>query len=107
MGYYILGIIIFLLMIVFISDLIRQGHDKDDVDDFDPDEYFNRLSSQYPRTFNYKEEISEENLGNEVVNDPEHIIATPMFENVEHPSLDDANQPLQDVLPEDLDREKK
>jgi hypothetical protein len=65
MGYYILGIIIFLLLIVFISDLIRQAKDTDEIDDFDTEEYFNRLSSQYPGTFAYREEFSEEYIDRE------------------------------------------
>lgn len=60
MGYYILGIIIFLLLIVFISDLIRDARDKKDAEDFDVDEYFERLQSQYPGTFAYRDEFSDE-----------------------------------------------
>lgn len=69
MGYYILGIIIFLLLIVFVSDLIRQARDNKEVDDFDVDEYFERLSSQYPGTYAYREEFSEEYLEKEMDNE--------------------------------------
>lgn len=72
MGYYILGIIIFLLLIVFISDLIRDARDKKD-EDFDIDEYFERLSSQYPGTFAYRDEFSEEYLDDLDTDDEEEF----------------------------------
>ncbi len=61
MGYYILGTIIFLLLIVFISDLLRNSQDNRG-EEIDNDEFYNQLSNQYPGTFAYKEEFSEENL---------------------------------------------
>lgn len=72
MGYYILGTIIFLLLIVFISDLLRNSKDNRS-EDFDNDEYFNRLSSQYPGTFAYKEEFSEENFEDDIETEEDKI----------------------------------
>ncbi|HEY8364431.1 MAG TPA: hypothetical protein VIK84_02555 [Haloplasmataceae bacterium] len=60
MGYYILGVIILLLLIVFISDLIREARDKEDIEDFDTEEYFNFLQSQYPGKLGYREEFGKE-----------------------------------------------
>ncbi len=68
MGYYILGIIIFLLLTVFISDLVRQAKDNDHVDAFDNEDYYNRLSGQYPGSYTYREEFAKEHLDKELKN---------------------------------------
>lgn len=114
MGYYILGIIIFLLLIVFISDLIRSARDSDNRDDYDTDEYYNRLSSQYPGTFAYKEEFSEEYIDKELENEEgktNDMGVEPIYQNVEQQAfeqrINEADNELRDVLPEDQDGDRQ
>jgi len=102
MGYYILGIIIFLLLIVFISDLVRQARDSEQTDDFDTDEFFDRLSSQYPGTFAYREEFSEEYIDKEFVSDDK--TSDNNYQNLAQ-SDEDQDKDLQDVLPEDYNKQ--
>ncbi len=110
MGYYILGIIIFLLLIVFVSDLVRQSRDSDQIDEFDTDEYFNRLSTQYPGTFAYREEFSEDYLDKELDQEEGKTAdmgVEPIWQNVEQQAfeqrLSQADKDLEDLLPDDSD----
>ncbi|QVK18957.1 hypothetical protein KHQ81_04395 [Mycoplasmatota bacterium] len=114
MGYYILGIIIFLLLIVFISDLLRQARDSDTRENFDSDEYYDRLSSQYPGTYSYREEFSEDYIDREIeveegkTND---MGVEPIYQNVEQQAfeqrINEANNELNDVLPENQDHDRQ
>jgi len=54
MGYYILGIIILLLLIVFISDLLREARGSDD-------KFYRNISNPYPGDYDFYHEFAEEN----------------------------------------------
>ncbi|NLC94681.1 MAG: hypothetical protein GX676_03205 [Bacilli bacterium] len=53
MGYYILGIIILLLLIVFISDLLREARGGD--------KFYRNISNPYPGEYDFYHEFAEEN----------------------------------------------